>query len=129
MSLNHELADLFKIAAAVMEIKGEAVFKAIAFSKVGRLLGDMTVDIKKAVEDGSIANIEGIGKSSRKIIEDYVRTGKSDDLDDLRGSIPAGLISLMNIPSLGPKTISLFWKQRNITSMEELKAAIDNGSL
>ena len=79
MSLNHDLADLFKTAAAVMEIKGEPVFKAIAFTKVARLLNDMTLDIRAAVEDGSIGGIEGIGKSSRKIIEDFVRTGKSPD--------------------------------------------------
>ncbi len=129
MSINHDLADLFKTAAAVMEIRGEPVFKAIAFSKVGRLLGDMTVDIRKAVEDGSIATMTGIGKSSRKIIEDYVRTGSSPDIEGLKATIPAGLIPMMQIPSLGPKTIALFWKERGVTSIDELKKAIDEGRL
>jgi DNA polymerase (family 10) len=129
MSLNHELADLFKTAAAVMEIKGEPVFKAIAFSKVARVLNDMTFDIRRAVEDGTLAKTEGIGKGSLKIIEEYVRTGKSTDVDELRASIPAGLIPMMQIPSLGPKTIALFWKERGITTIEELSKAIDAGTL
>ena len=53
MSLNNELATLFSRMAAIMEIKGEAVFKAIAFSKVGRLLKDMTFDIRQAYELGA----------------------------------------------------------------------------
>ncbi|HEX8325869.1 MAG TPA: DNA polymerase/3'-5' exonuclease PolX [Tepidisphaeraceae bacterium] len=129
MSLNHDLEQLFKTAAAVMEIKGEAVFKAIAFTKVARLLGDSTIDIKAAVEDGSVADIEGVGKSSRKIIEDFVRTGRSPDIDELASSIPVGLIPLMNVPGLGPKTIKLLWKERGITGMGELIAAIDAGKL
>lgn len=129
MSLNYELADLFKTAAAIMEIKGEPVFKAIAFSKVARLLENLPFDIRKAVEDGSIATIEGIGKTSRKIIEDVVRVGASSDIDELKASIPPGLIPMMAIPSLGPKTISLFWKQRGITTIDELAKAIDEGKL
>ncbi len=129
MSTNSTIADLFRTAAAVMEIKAEPVFKSIAFTKVARLLEDMTVDVRKAVEDGSIANMTGIGKSSRKIIEDFVRTGSSPDVEELKSSIPAGLIPMLQIPGLGPKTISLFWKQRQITSIDELKAAIETGKL
>ncbi|MBC7783251.1 MAG: DNA polymerase/3'-5' exonuclease PolX [Burkholderiales bacterium] len=129
MSLNNELAELFKTAAAVMEIKGEAVFKSIAFSKVARLLGELPFDIRKSVEDGSIDTITGIGKSSRKIIEDVVRTGTSADIESLKSSIPEGLVPMMQIPSLGPKTISMLWKQRGITNIGELTVAIVEGKL
>lgn len=129
MSTNSELAELFRTAAAVMEIKGEPVFKSIAFTKVARLLEEMSDDIRQAVENGSISNISGIGKSSRKIIEDYVRTGVSADVEELKSSIPAGLIPMLQIPSLGPKTIALFWKQRGITSLDELKSALESGKL
>ena len=129
MSLNHELADLFARMAAIMEIKGENAFKAIAFSKVGRILKDMTFDVREAVEKGTLAEINGIGKSSQKVIEDYVTTGRSVDHDELAASVPAGLLPLMEISGLGPKTISLFWKQRGITNLEELVKALGDGSL
>ena len=129
MSLNHDLEELFKTAAAVMEIKGAAVFKAIAFSKVARIIGDSTIDIRAAVEDGSIEEMEGVGKSSRKIIEEFVRTGRSTDIDELKASIPEGLIPLMNVPGLGPKTIKLIWKERGVTSSGEMVAAIESGRL
>jgi DNA polymerase (family 10) len=129
MALNHDLSDLFRTMAAIMEIKGEPVFKAIAFSKVSRILGDMTIDLRDAVEKGTLDQIEGVGASSRRIIEEFVRTGKSSDYDELYASIPPGLIPMLQIPGLGPKTIALFWKQRGITSIDELIKAIDSGAL
>ncbi|HEX4124451.1 MAG TPA: DNA polymerase/3'-5' exonuclease PolX [Tepidisphaeraceae bacterium] len=129
MSLNQELSALFQTLAAVLEIKGESVFKAIAFSKVSRTLGDMTSDIRGRVESGTLKDVEGIGDSSRKIIEEYVRTGRSTDADELRASVPASLLPLLEIPGLGPKTIHLLWKERNILSIEDLVKALDTNAL
>lgn len=129
MSLNHELSALFERMAQLMEIKGMNMFKCLAFHKVARVLKDMTVDIKKCCEDGTIKELEGIGDSSRKIIEQYVKEGRSTDYEELAASVPSGLVPMLNIPSLGPKTIALFWSQRGITSIDELKKAIDQGKL
>lgn len=129
MSLNHDLSELFRKFAAIMEIKGESVFKAIAFSKVSRILGDMTVDIRKCHAEGKLGEIEGIGASSQKIIREYIETGRSADFDEVAGTVPPGLIDMLGIPSLGPKTIGLLWKQRGITSTDELIKAIDEGKL
>lgn len=129
MSLNHDLADLFARMAAIMEIKGEVAFKAIAFSKVSRLLKDLTFDIKQAYDGGTLGQIEGIGKGSQRVIDEYIRTGRSTDHDELAASVPAGLLPLLQIPGLGPKTISLFWKQRGVTNLEDLVKAINEGKL
>jgi len=129
MSLNNQLSDLFASFAAIMEIKGENRFKAIAFSKVGRILGDMTIDVREAVEKGTLKEIEGIGESSRKIIEEFVRTGSSKDYQDIATTVPAGLLELLRIPGLGPKTIALFWKERSVTSLAQLVDALDKGTL
>lgn len=129
MSLNHELSGLFKTMSAIMEIKSENPFKAIAFQKVSRILKDMTFDIRKTFEEGNLDQIQGIGASSRKVIEEYITSGRSTDFDELAASVPAGLIPLLEIPGMGPKTIALLWKERSITSLPELVAAIDGGQL
>jgi DNA polymerase (family X) len=129
MSVNTELAELFKKMAAIMEIRGESVFKAIAFSKVSRLLGDMTIDVRQLFEQGKLADLEGVGPSSQKIIEQYLKEGRSADYDEVAATVPAGLLPLLDIPGLGPKTISLLWKKRKITNLDELIKAIDAGKL
>jgi DNA polymerase (family 10) len=129
MSLNIELSDLFRNFAGIMEIRGENPFKAIAFSKVSRILKDLTFDIRTAVEENRVDEIEGIGESSRRIIEQYVREGKSTDYEQVCESVPPGLAEMLSIPGMGPKTIALLWKERKITSIDELLKAIEEGKL
>ncbi|HEY2588744.1 MAG TPA: DNA polymerase/3'-5' exonuclease PolX [Tepidisphaeraceae bacterium] len=129
MSLNTELSDLFRNFAAIMEIRGESPFKAIAFSKVSRILKDMTFDVRQLCEDGKLADVEGLGASSCRIISEYVKTGRSAEFEEAAQSVPAGLLPLLDIPGLGPKTISMLWKQRGVTNLEELVKAIDSGAL
>jgi len=129
MALNQELSDLFQSLASLMELKGESVFKVIAFQKVSRILRELTIDLKKCVEENTICEIEGIGKSSQQIIEEYIETGKSTVFQEIAASVPPGLIPLLQIDGLGPKTINLLWKERKITSLEELKKAITSGTL
>lgn len=129
MSLNHQLSEMFKTMAAILEIKGEPVFKAIAFSKVGRLLDDATIDIRKLVENDELETLESVGKHSRKVIEEFVKTGRSKDFEDLAASIPSSLIEMLQLPGLGPKTIALLWKERGITTIDELGHAIEGGKL
>src|SRR5438874_13486602 len=129
MPLNHELSDLFASLASLMELKGENTFKVIAFQKVSRILRDLSVDIKKCIEENTLCNIEGIGKTSQQIIEEFVLSGKSTIFEEITASVPAGLVPLMQIDGLGPKTIHLLWNERNITSLELLENAIASNSL
>jgi DNA polymerase (family 10) len=127
MSLNYELSELFRRLAEIMEIKSENPFKAIAFQKVSRVLRELPDDVGEAVKDGSIKTIQGIGEASRSVIEEYVKTGKSTAYDEVAASVPPGLIPLLRIPGLGPKTIAQLWKERGVTGMEELVKFLDSG--
>ena len=129
MSLNHELSGLFSRMAAVLDLKGESAFKAIAFNKVARILDDLPTDVRAAVEAGTVGDLDGIGDSSRKVIEEYARTGRSGDYDDLMASVPAGLLPMLQIGGLGPKTVALLWRERGITSIDDLSKAIADGKL
>jgi DNA polymerase (family X) len=129
MSLNDEVAGLLSRMAAMMDLKGESPFKAIAFSRASRAVESMAQDIGKAVEDGSLAKVEGIGPSTRRMIEQYVRLGHSTDYDEVASTLPPGLLPMLEIPGLGPKTVALLWRERNIESVEGLSEAIAGGRL
>jgi DNA polymerase (family 10) len=129
MSLNQELAELFHSLAALMELRGENVFKVIAFQKVARIIRESSLDFKKCMEEGKLCDIEGIGKGSQQIIEEYIQTGKSSVFEEIAATVPAGLVPLMSIEGLGPKTINLLWKERGVTSLEEMEKQITSGAL
>ncbi len=129
MSLNSDLSDLFATLAAIMDIRGENPFKAISFSKTSRMIRDLPFDIKERVDNNTLADLPGIGPGSKKIIEEYARTGRSTDFDEASASIPPGLINMLAIPGLGPKTVARLWKERGVTTLEDLVKAIDEGKL
>jgi DNA polymerase (family 10) len=129
MSFNQELADLFQSLSALLELRGENVFKVIAFQKVGRIIRESNIDLKKCMEEGKLCEIEGIGKASQQIIEEYIQTGKSSVFEEVAASVPRGLVPLMSIEGLGPKTINLLWKERGITSLDELEKTLTSGAL
>jgi DNA polymerase (family 10) len=89
----------------------------------------MAFDIRKCYEEGKLCDLEGVGPASQRIIEEYIKTGRSTDYEELSASVPAGLIPLLGIPSLGPKTIGLLWRERNVTTMEDLVKLLDSGGM
>jgi DNA polymerase (family X) len=129
MTTRDTLIQMFSTAAAILDIKGENKFKAVAFQKVARLLEDPSIDLETAHNENRLAKIQGIGESSAKMIADVMTTGKSADFQELYQSIPPGLLDMLKIPGTGPKTVALLWKERNITSVEQLGKAIDDGQL
>jgi len=63
------------------------------------------------------------------MISEYVATRKMKRYERECRGISSGLIELMNIPGLGPKTLALLHKRVRISNFEDLKRALDTGAL
>ena len=126
MSTNTDLAKMFHTMATILEIKGENAFKISANTKVARALEDMVEDVG---ELDDITSISGIGKSSAKKIQQYTKTGKMCDYDELVKSIPSGLLDIMNVQGIGAKTVRRLWKEIDVVDIQTLKEAITDGRL
>jgi DNA polymerase (family 10) len=121
---NAEIAAIFERLADIMEIKGEAFFHANAFRRVARILEDLPTDVADLIESGELVKMQGIGKSTAESIAEYVKTGKITRFEEEKKSIPKGLVELLSIPGLGPKTIGLLWREQNVKSLRSLKRAL-----
>jgi len=126
MSRNSELASMFHTMATILEIKGENVFKVNANIKVARVLEDLVEDVA-TIED--VSSIAGIGKSSAMKINQFIATGVMDDYNTLVASIPAGLLDVMRVQGLGPKTARRLWQEAAVTDIPSLREAIGDGRL
>lgn len=130
MSTNRALAERFQEAAAILEITGANAFRVNAVTKVARILEDLPTDVAPLAGDlKALQAIDGIGKSSAEKIGQFVETGTIPEFDELRTSIPAGLIDLLGIPGLGPKTVRVLWDKGGVTDLESLKAKLETGEL
>ncbi len=128
MSENSKIAGLFSQAADLMALLDENAFRVLATRKVARILEDMPEDIALAAAAGTLGDLPGVGEASVDKIHEYLRTGKIAEFEELAARVPPGVLKMMAISSVGPKTAHLIWKQGNITTLEELKAHLANGT-
>lgn len=130
MSTNAELARIFEQMAKVLDLTGANVFRVNAHNKVARILESLTTDVAELADDpAKLTAIDGIGDGSAKKIIEYVKTGRVKEHDELVKQIPLGLLKVMEIPGLGPKTVKLLWENAGVTDVATLKVAIDAGKL
>lgn len=105
------------------ELLGSNPFKARAFHNASRALEGVTEELKELVESGRLREVQGIGESISKIIADLVRTGRSQEYEELKRAFPPGVPAMLRIPGLGPKKVKVLYEQLKITTIDELEAA------
>jgi DNA polymerase (family X) len=126
---NKELADLFGRMADILEFKDENPFKISAYRKASRIIGDLTQDIEEIAEGGKLKEVPGIGEGMAQKILEYLKTGKVSKFEEVRKGVPDALIAIMDIPGMGPKTLSMIHKEKGISSLSQLERAVEDGSL
>ncbi len=125
---NREIADIFDKMANILEFKGEMPFKVNAYRKAAQVLRGMTKDVSEMDEKG-LVKIQGIGEKLAKKIVEYVTTDKLRKYEELKKEVPEGVIELMEIPGLGPRTVKLLYEKAGVENISLLKKAIDGGIL
>jgi DNA polymerase (family X) len=126
---NKELADLFEKMADILEFKGENPFKISAYRKASRIIGDLTQDIEEIAENGKLKGIPGIGEGMAQKVVEYLKTGKISKFEEVKKGVPDELIAIMDIPGMGPKTLSMLHKEKGISNFSQLEKALEDGSL
>ena len=120
---NLEISKIFREIADILEIQGQSIFRIRAYQRAAQNLEGLTRDIEDYVKEDRLSEIPGIGKDLSGKIREYVSTGKIKAYEALKRAIPAGLLELLKIPSVGPKTAKLLSEQLKIKNLQKLRTA------
>lgn len=126
---NRQLADTFTLIADLLEIKGEIIYKTLAYRKAAESLTSLGRDAKEYWKEGALKEIPGVGQAIADKIDELLRTGELEFLQKLEAEVPPGLADWLGVPGLGPKKIALIWKELGITKLSELEKAARAGKL
>ncbi|HEX5840361.1 MAG TPA: DNA polymerase/3'-5' exonuclease PolX [Anaerolineales bacterium] len=129
MMNNRQLANTFTLIADLLEIKGEIVYKTLAYRKAAESLMGLGREASEYWKEGKLEEIPGVGKAIAEKIDELLRTGKLGFLEKLKQEVPPSLAEWLPIPGLGPKRAAMIWKTLNITTFAELEAAAKEGKL
>ena len=118
-----DVVKLLKTIAIYMEIKGENRFKIAAFQKAAAALER---DDRSLSDIYDFTAISGIGKGTSAVIKEFMETGESKTLQNLKKEVPEGLIPLLKLPGLGGKKIGKLYQQLGVVDLDSLKTACES---
>ena len=125
---NDFIADQFSQLSKLMDIHGENSFKTKSYAVAAYTLEkypDQLADIPKE----KLFAIKGIGDAIAKKIIEIIETGELSLLQKLLQQTPAGVVEMLLIKGIGPKKISVIWKEMEIESVGELLYACNENRL
>jgi len=126
---NLEIAAVFNQIADLLEIQGANPFRVRAYRRGAASLESLTDNIEAIVQQGGVRNISGIGEDLEKKIVEYLQSGRMEFHEQLKHEVPLGLVKMVEIPSVGPKTAKQIYDQFRIQTIEELEALCRTDSL
>jgi DNA polymerase (family X) len=128
MPTNADAAELFRGIADVLDVLGER-FKPEAYRRAARSIESLTEGLADVAARGDLRTIPGVGDAIEEKIREYLGTGRVDYYDRLQKEVPPGILTLLRIPGLGPKTARRFWLELGVEGPAELAAAIEQHRL
>lgn len=124
---NSEIAQKFNLLADLLELQEENPFRIRAYRNAARTLMEIPENIAEvAKEANEIKGFPGIGKDLASKIQQIIKTGSFDLLDEYKKKVPPVLVELLKIPTLGPKRVKLLYSKLGIQSLADLQTALDN---
>jgi DNA polymerase (family X) len=85
---NHEIAEVFKEIADILQLKGEDWFKIRAYLKVIQSIEQLQEPVEKIVQEGRAREITGVGDAIEKKLNELIATGKLAMLERLKTEFP-----------------------------------------
>ncbi len=129
MSFKKEAIKQINLFADLMEFSGANKFKINAFRGAANTLRRVDEDIETMLHDGSITNIKGIGKGIKAFLYELSDNGVVKELEGLSGSIPDGIIDILQIRGLGVKKVKLIHETLGVNSINDLSEVCLNNKL
>lgn len=126
---NRQAAELLSTLADLLEIRGEQVYKVLAYRRAAESILSLGRELRAVWQAGELESIPGVGRAIAVKLDELLRTGRLEFYERVAAEVPAGLVEVLRVGDVGPKKAARFWKELGITSLEELERAAQQGRL
>src|ERR671915_850606 len=120
---NSEMARIFNEIGDMLEIVGEVVYKAVAYRRVADVVERYPDDVAALYRRGEPPKIPGAGPALTAKLVELSETGRLEYYEKLRAQVPDGLLDMLRVPGVGPRTVKQLHDELGIDSVEALRAA------
>ncbi|MGD8997597.1 MAG: DNA polymerase/3'-5' exonuclease PolX, partial [Anaerolineae bacterium] len=126
---NRQVAEIFAAMADILDIRGANYHRIMAYRRAAENIPALGRPLKEIWHQGELESIPGIGSTLAAKIDELMRTGELEAYQKLKAEVPEGVVTMLQITGIGPKSAARFWKELGITSVEALERAAQVGRL
>jgi DNA polymerase (family 10) len=126
---NQQIALVFRDIADSMDVLGENRFKTQAYARAADMIEELPTSLYDHLAAGAIDDLPGVGPAISAKITELLTTGTLQFRERLREQVPDGVLQIMRVPGVGPKTALRLYRELQITDVEALAAAARGGQL
>lgn len=128
MLSNAEVAAKLLETRTLMEMAGESFYKYMAYEKAAASI-ENAPPLGDLIAAGEHLKLPGVGKSIGSAVEQLVKTGTSEHLDQLHERFPASILEVLAVSGIGTKTAGMLFTDYGIASLADLETALAAGTL
>jgi DNA polymerase (family 10) len=121
---NQQVAAIFRNLAALLEIRGESIFRVKAYRRAAQVIEDLPEAIEAIVARGALKDLPGIGKDLAAKIQEIIQTGTLTLYDQLKKETPPALLTFLSLPGLQPRTAHYLYEVLGIKTLEDLEGMV-----
>jgi len=131
---NREIAAVFEEISNLMKILQDDpkwTFKSAAYDRAKRSIEGISERLEDIARDPNrkLTDIPCIGEDLAGKIKELVETGKSKYHQEQLSKVPRSLLDLLQLQTVGPQKVRLFYQELGIKTVDELEAAAKAGRL
>lgn len=124
-----EIAGIFEEIGTMLDLKGANPFRVRAYANAARTIETLQDDLETLAKEQRLTEIKGIGDDLAAKITELVTTGRLAYYEELKASLPAGLLDMLKIPGFGPKKTKAVYEKLQVDSIDKLEAACKAGKV
>jgi len=126
---SQEIAEIFREIAQMLELKGDNPFRIQAYLRAADKVEELGEELKAYAAKDELTAISGIGVDLASKIKELLSSGSLKYHRQLKKEIPEGLLNMLAIQGLGPKTVKRLYQEFKIDSIEKLEKYARLGKL
>ena len=113
----------------MLEIMGEVVYKSVAYRRVADAIERYPEDVASLYRRGTPPTLPGAGPAISTKLAELSETGSLEYHQRLHDQVPDGLLEMLQVPGVGPRTVKLLHEERGIDSLQALRDGAADGLL
>lgn len=126
---NKDVIRVLGSIADLLQLQAADPFRVRSYERAVNTVRGLADDLNALHARGELESLPGIGKTMAAKIVELLTTGRCEVHQQLLAEVPPGLVQMLQVPDLGPKTARRLYDELGLDTIDALEAAAQAGRI